>query len=241
MSNGFVKIDNSIVDNQSLSFDAKGVYMILVRYYSIPNFKINKTHIKSVTGLGEIRFNRAWKELKEKGLLIQKKKSVEGRFTYEYILKTTESKKATKLREEKPTAPVEEKQKHVDSDGNTPIKGQISLNDVLEDNQEESVAGIERVTKETGFNDVQAKELLKAARDNVTRILESYNYVMQQKGIKNIYAYTKWAVKNNKTLNVKSGPYEKPKDSFNDYEQRTYDYVKLEMALLYGEQYDLPV
>lgn len=220
MSNGFTKIDNSIIENENLSFDAKGIYMIISRYIGIPNFKINKSHIKSVTGLGLIRFNRAWKELKENGLLIQTKKSVNGRFEYTYS-----------LGKEKAIAPVEEKpkKKPVDSDGNAPIEGQIYIDEVIEP--------VDIVTKETGFNKSNAKELLKAASNNILKIIQAYKYALQQSNVKNLFKYTLWCIKNNicnKENRVKTS-------TFNDYEQRKYDYDKLEKALLYGEEYELPV
>ncbi|WP_035288744.1 hypothetical protein [Clostridium sp. KNHs214] len=224
MSNGFTKIDNSILEDQSISFDAKGIYAILSRYISIPGFKINKSHIKSVTGLGLIRFNRAWKELKEKGLLIQTKTSVNGRFEYTYS-----------LGKEKSTAPVEEKlnKKPVDSDGNAPIEGQIYIDEVIEPVDKD----VDIVTKETGFNKGNAMELLRAASNNILKIIQAYKYALQQSNVKNLFKYTLWCIKNNvchKENKVKTS-------TFNDYAQRKYDYDKLEKALLYGEEYELPV
>lgn len=222
MSNGFTKIDNSILEDQSISFEAKGIYAILSRYISIPGFKINKSHIKSVTGLGLIRFNRAWKELKEKGLLIQTKRSVNGRFEYTYS-----------LGKEKSTAPVEKpKKKPVDSDGNVPIEGQIHIDEV-----EPVTKDIDTVTKETGFDKSNAMELLKAASNNILKIIQAYKYALQQSNVKNLFKYTLWCIKNNichKENKMKTS-------TFNDYGQRKYNYDKLERALLYGEEYELPV
>lgn len=224
MSNGFTKIDNSIIENENLSFDAKGIYMVISRYISIPNFKINKSHIKSVTGLGLIRFNRAWKELKENGLLIQTKRSVNGKFEYTYS-----------LGKEKSTAPVENKpkEKPVDSDGNAPIEGQIYIDEVIEPVDKD----VDIVTKETGFDKSNARELLKAASNNILKIIQAYKYALQQSNVKNLFKYTLWCIKNNvchKENRVKTS-------TFNDYRQREYNYDKLERALLYGEEYELPV
>lgn len=227
MSNGFTKIDNSIIENENLSFDAKGIYMVISRYISIPNFKINKSHIKSVTGLGLIRFNRAWKELKEKGLLIQTKTSVNGRFEYAYSLG-----KAITPVEKVENIPEEEPQKPVDSNENKPLAGQIYIYEV-----ESETKDIDTVTKETGFNKTNAKELLKAASNNILKIIQAYKYALQQSNVKNLFKYTLWCIKNNicnKENKVKTS-------TFNDYEQRKYDYDKLEKALLYGEEYELPV
>ncbi|MCY6958896.1 hypothetical protein [Clostridium brassicae] len=242
MSNGFTKIDNEIIESESLSFEAKGVYMTLARFISIPNFKINKMHVKSVTGLGEIRFNRAWKELKENKILIQKKKSVNGKFQYEYTLKN-KSLESINPKIEKIAATVKE---HVDNDGNVPLKGQMSVDDVLQNKEEDMIVtheDVKKVVQETEFNDVQAKELLKVARNDVTKVIKAYKYTIHKKGIKNIYAYSRWIIKNNNVLSISSGPnINGPKvDSFNNYHQRIYDYEKLEMALLYGESYELPI
>lgn len=237
-SNGFTKIINSILDDKNISFDAKGVYMILVRYYSIPEFKINKTHIKSVTGLGEIRFSKAWKELKENNILIQDKKRVNGRFEYVYTLKSNEATA-------KVVAPVDKKKsklKHVDSNSDAPLDGQVHIDDVLEVEQQQEVPvkeDIEAVAEVTGIKPVEAAELLKVANNDVSKVIECYKYTAAQDNVRDSFSYTKWAIKNNKVLKYTVANV-KPKGSFNDYSQRTYDFYKLERALLYGEAYELP-
>ncbi|WP_373899257.1 hypothetical protein ACER0A_002315 [Haloimpatiens sp. FM7315] len=224
MCNGFTKIDNSIIESENLSFDAKGIYMVISRYISIPGFKINKSHIKSVTGLGPIRFNRAWKELKEKGLLIQVKKSINGKFVYEYSLKT-QGVKATPVEENKPT--------HIDSNGNAPIEGQIDIDEIIEPSIEKDVVTNETTTdetivsKETGFDTKQSKELLKIAGNNILKIIQAYKYTMQQNNVKNLFKYTLWCIKNN--IASKES---KPKSAFNDFSQRKYNFEELERRLL---------
>lgn len=88
MVNGFTKIENSILLNSSISLDAKGLFMVIKYYTSIPNFKLNREHIKTVSGLGEHAFRRVWKELKECGLLLENKSHNNGRIVYNYSIVT---------------------------------------------------------------------------------------------------------------------------------------------------------
>ncbi|EPY2273652.1 hypothetical protein ACXAUS_002520 [Clostridium sporogenes] len=221
-SKNFTQVDNRVLDDENISFEAKGVYTILVRQYSKPEFKLYKSHIQKLTGLGETRFNRAWKELKEKGILTQVKKRVKGKFVYEYILQTAENKEEVK----------EEPQKPVESEGNAPIEGQVYIDDVIEEFENDSV---EEVAKETEFNKLQSSELLKLAKNDINKIIQCHKYALRQNNVRNIFYYTKWCIKNNKTLNRISASNIKV-DKFNDYPQRDYNFTALESALL-GKEY----
>lgn len=227
-TNGFTKIDNSIIFDSSLSLEALGLYIKLSHFSNIDNFSIKRDYIKSISGYGETAFRRVWKELKDKGLLIETKENNKGRYKYSYILKA--NKNTTKVNDQ------EENKKHLDSDGNAPIDGQVYIDEVIEETENKD---IELIEQKTNFNKQQIKELLKVANNNIEKIIESYNYTIEQDKVKNVFSYTKWVIKNSKSFSkYKRQDYRK--DNFNNYQQRNYDFAKLERALLYGEEYELP-
>jgi hypothetical protein len=234
---GFTKIDNLIIFDRDLSLEALGLYVKVQHLASIDNFKIQRNYIKSISGYGETAFRRVWKELKEKGILLETKTTNKGRYEYSYTLKANHITA-------KVTALVEENIKHVDSDGNTPITGQVSLDDVLEVEKEEVPEELEEnikaILEATGLNKLQAEELLKESSNDLNKVIDCYKYATSQSDVKNTFNYTKWAIKNNKLFNTSTVVTERKKTNFTDYEQRVYDYDKLEKLLLYGEQYELP-
>lgn len=228
---GFSQIDNKLIFDLGLTGNAFLLYAKIQYHSNKKNFKLNREHIKAISGYGETAFRKAWKELKDKGILIQTKKRIKGKFVYEYILKFKVQSK--KQREEVvKNAPIKGKpQKPVDSDGNDPVEGQIYVGDVLEDKEEIGTENIAIVSQETRFNKKESQELLKAANNDVAKVIECHKYSLSQSNVKNIFNYTKWSIKNNKTLN--SVPASNVKvDKFNDYPQRDYNFASLEAALL---------
>lgn len=235
---GFTKISNSIIFDAALSLEALGLYIKLQHLSTIKDFSIKRDYVKSISGYGETAFRRVWKELKDKGVLIETKTRVKGRYEYVYTLKTNED-------DIKATAPVEKKKpKHIDSDGNAPLNGQINIDDVLEVKKElpKTNENVDIVSKATGFKDSESKELLQISGDDIAKVINGYRYAMSQEEVKNIFAYTKWVIRNNKSIfeHVKRNEYT-VKGTFNDFKQRKYDFKKLKNALLYGEPYELPV
>lgn len=225
---GFTKIDNSIIFDSNLSLEAIGLYVKLKYLSSIPDFKIKRDHIKSISGYGETAFRRVWKELKDKEILIENKLRVSGRYEFIFTLKNSEvSKKKSKNLIE------EELKKPKDSDGNTPLEGQLSIDDVLE---EISLDKIQLVTNETEFNEKQVKELLRVA--DVRTIINYFRYV-KSKGeeIKNIFSYTKKLIVDK--IDIVKHKATNKFSSFNNYQQREYtkeQFISMEWKLLgWGE------
>lgn len=89
VTKGFTKISNSVMLDYNLSIEALGLYVKIVYYNAIPNFKLNREFIKKLSGYGDTAFRRVWKELKDKGVINQIKTIESGRFGAEYILNTT--------------------------------------------------------------------------------------------------------------------------------------------------------
>lgn len=222
---GFSQISNKLIFDLDLSGNAFLLYAKIQHHASKKKFSLNRQHIKSISGYGETAFRKAWKELKDKGILIQTRKRVQGKFIYEYDLNFKVEPKKQKKKEVK-----KEQQKPVDSDGDVPIEGQMYIYDVLEDIEEDTSQNILIVSKETGFNEKESCKLLEVANNDVDKVLECYKYVLSQKDVKNIFSYTKWSIRNNKTLNNVFAS--NKVDIFNDFEQRNYDFKKLENLLI---------
>ena len=57
---------------------------------------------------------------------------------------------------------------------------------------------IEKVETETNFSKKESKELLKIAKGKLEKVFKAFRYMLQQKNIENKFAYTRWAIRNNK-------------------------------------------
>ena len=114
----------------------------------------------------------------------------------------------------------------VDSNGKTPIDGQIHYTELTEE---------ENKIIELGFTHKQAKSLLEVARDKVDKIVNAFNYATS-KGADNLYSYTLWAVNNISKIKNTFKPVEgndwQPKTKFDNFEPRQYDWDSLEKGLL---------
>ena len=84
----FVPISQVVAKDKEISLKAKGLYLLIQSYITIPNFKLYKSYLMSVCVEGQCSFDRAWNELKEKGYLKIYKiaKSDSKGFYYEYEL-----------------------------------------------------------------------------------------------------------------------------------------------------------
>lgn len=86
----FVMICHTVARDENLSFKAKGLYLLIESYLSIPDWTLYKDFLMSKSKEGRDAFNSAWKELKDKGYLKQTKtKSEEGKWIYVYDLLET--------------------------------------------------------------------------------------------------------------------------------------------------------
>ena len=87
----FVPISQVVAKDKEISLKAKGLYLLIQSYITIPNFKLYKSYLMSVCVEGQCSFDSAWNELKEKGYLKIYKiaKSDSKGFYYEYQLLDT--------------------------------------------------------------------------------------------------------------------------------------------------------
>lgn len=83
----FTQVSNDALRDKTLSLKAKGLYALIQSYITIPGFTLYKNTLKKECKEGEKAFEATWKELKDKGYLIQYKfKNRDGTFKYEYDL-----------------------------------------------------------------------------------------------------------------------------------------------------------
>ena len=87
----FVPIPQVIAKDKELSLKAKGLYLLIQSYITIPNFKLYKSYLMSVCIEGQCSFDSAWNELKNKGYLkiFKIAKADTKGFYYEYDLLDT--------------------------------------------------------------------------------------------------------------------------------------------------------
>ncbi len=247
MSNSnFTIISNDFLDRTDISLETMMVYIKIKRHIQKNNWEIKKEHIKKESGLGNKAFNRVWKELIDKELLISKCIRNSGKFNYIHTLniskETDKSNKESKLfaNENKEKNLIKEDQKikkdkkinvdsnvdSVDSNGQRPLDGQISVEEALKEVEKEE---INKIIQATGVTEQEAEEEL--------RITKS------KEGIKNIVQYTIGTINNKKRIEKElesQGSNRKQEINplkFNNFEGREYDYSRLEAMLLGYEKY----
>jgi hypothetical protein len=83
----FTQVSNDALRDKTLSLKAKGLYSLIQSYITMEDFTLYKNNLRKECLEGEKAFESTWKELKDKGYLLQYKlKSKEGHFYYEYDL-----------------------------------------------------------------------------------------------------------------------------------------------------------
>ena len=83
----FAMVSNEIIRDETISLKAKGLYALIQSYITIEDFTLYKGFLQSKCIEGERAFDGAWKELKEKGYLVQYKMREGAKsFYYEYEL-----------------------------------------------------------------------------------------------------------------------------------------------------------
>ncbi len=84
----FSQVSNNAVDDENLSIEAKGLYVIIQRwvtYYS--SQRLDKEFLRKKCGVGIDKFNRIWSELKSNGYIKQYRVcSGKNKFIYVYDL-----------------------------------------------------------------------------------------------------------------------------------------------------------
>lgn len=84
--NGYTVVQNTISRDRTISMKAKGLYLIIQSYITMPDKKWLKSDFMRMVPEGEKSFNSAWKELKLTGYLKTHVTSHGTDFSYEYEL-----------------------------------------------------------------------------------------------------------------------------------------------------------
>ena len=83
---GFTVVQNEITRDVNISLKAKGLYLVIQAYISMPDKKWTKEDFMRLAKEGKKAFDSAWKELKESGYLKVHIMSDNGRWRTEYEL-----------------------------------------------------------------------------------------------------------------------------------------------------------
>ena len=193
----FVPISQVVAKDKELSLKAKGLYLLIQSYITIPNFKLYKSYLMSVCVEGQCSFDSAWNELKEKGYLKIYKiaKSDAKGFYYEYeLLDAAEPdtpalivirKDGTIVDKEQenndnPIEIVEQPEETTDENGSSVIEHteKEKLQEELSENSIEELSGdykntLEKVNNQIGYNDaVELHKMLDSEySDNAIKML----------------------------------------------------------------------
>jgi hypothetical protein len=83
---GFTVVQNEITKDSTISLKAKGLYLVIQAYITMPDKKWTKDDFLNLTKEGRKAFDGAWKELKDTGYLKVHIMAVGGRWHTEYEL-----------------------------------------------------------------------------------------------------------------------------------------------------------
>lgn len=235
----FTMISNEFLDRTDISLDTMMVYIKIKRHIQKNNWEIKKEHVRKESGLGNKAFNRVWKELIDKELLISKCIRNSGKFNYTHTLNI--SKETYKFNKESKIFANENKEENlikkdnkikkdkkinVDSNGNEPLPNQVTVEEALEEVEKEE---INKIIQATGVTEQEAEEELRVTKS--------------KDGIKNIVQYTIATINNKKKIEkeLENQAANRKQEinplKFNNFEAREYDYSKLESMLLGHEEY----
>lgn len=170
----FVPISQVVAKDKELSLKAKGLYLLIQSYITIPNFKLYKSYLMSVCVEGQCSFDSAWNELKEKGYLKIYKiaKSDAKGFYYEYeLLDAAESDTPALIVIRKDGTIVDKEQENNDN----PIE-------IVEQPEETTGESVSSVIEHT-----EKKEIQEENSENSNK--ESYDYQTTVEKVNNQIGY----------------------------------------------------
>lgn len=170
----FVPISQVVAKDKEISLKAKGLYLLIQSYITIPNFKLYKSYLMSVCVEGQCSFDSAWNELKKKGYLKIYKiaKSDSKGFYYEYeLLDTAEPDTPALIVIRKDGTIVEKEQENNDNPTETVEQP--------EETTDESVSSV--------FEHTEKKENQEENSENSNK--ESYDYQTTVEKVNNQIGY----------------------------------------------------
>lgn len=157
----FTQISNYILQDDTVTLKAKGLYAMIEYYLSIPNFTLYKSFLLKKMKEGEATLKSSWKELKDKGYLIQYRIQTQNGFVYEYeLLDIPENKKSSPEGDFLPVG-----NQHME---NQPVESpQVENNTIINNKQENNNL------KNNNINNQSIKEI----SDNSDRLIDGNDYL----------------------------------------------------------------
>lgn len=178
----FVPIPQVIAKDKELSLKAKGLYLLIQSYITIPNFKLYKSYLMSACIEGQCSFDSAWNELKNKGYLkiFKIAKADTKGFYYEYDLLDTAEPDTPSLTVVRRDGTIAEKTQENNDISEETIEQteKEKLQEELSENSIEESSGdykntLEKVNNQIGYNDaVELHKMLDSEySDNAIKML----------------------------------------------------------------------
>ena len=166
----FTMVDNRVIENKNLSMKAKGLYLIIMHYVTIPNFTLNKRYLMSLSKEGERAFDSTWKELKDAGYLKQYRlKGEGGKWVYEYelLIEPIIENDIKEMQNKKPStsAKVESYNKNIK-------KNNFTNNSIPQNNKKDSYKKKENKVIHNKFNDGTNNNFANYSADELEKLLK---------------------------------------------------------------------
>lgn len=208
----FLKLAEYLITDKNINSNELRVYAYLINLFNKEkgcSYPSIETIAKDINLSDRTVKNCIAKLVKLKYMTIEKKKSVKGNYNtyknFKFIVPDKEEKKISrKIR--------------VDSNGNTPLDGQVSVEEGLKKAKSKELTLEEELAKETSAPIEEVKEAVEYAKDNNARDIKAY----VKKCLEN-----NWHKQTKRVESTRINPL-----NFNNFEAREYDYESLEAQLL---------
>ena len=166
----FVPIPQVIAKDKELSLKAKGLYLLIQSYITIPNFKLYKSYLMSMCVEGQCSFDSAWNELKNKGYLkiFKIAKADTKGFYYEYDLLDTAEPDTPSLTVVRRDGTIVEK---TQENNNTPEE----IIEHTEETTEENGSSVIEHTEKEKFQEEISENSIEESSNDYKNTLEKVN------------------------------------------------------------------
>lgn len=239
----FTQVSNTALRDKVLSLQAKGLYAIIQSYITIENFTLYKNHLRIESGLSENTFDKYWKELKDRGYLIQYKYYDSGskgaKYEYELLDIPTEETVEEVVKEdteEEFFTPQKLRSKNLRSKNLRPKKlGVYNNTDSSNTESNNTYDTTHSVSSSENIDYIETYTHLKLSNNMRKEVLkwdmirlEVAVVIFNAEGGK-YFSLLKKIYNDDGNFAKKKQPKVRP---FNDFPQREYDYDSLERKLL---------
>lgn len=235
----FTMVCNTVIEDKSLSMKAKGLYLIIKHYITLPNFILNKGYLMSLSKEGERAFDSTWKELKDAGYLKQYRlKGNGGKWVYEYELlnlpQTEEAKEIKQNKKPSTSAKVNgynDKVKSSKSSNKSICKSTPNYTPIPKESiQENNTSEVVQMLKEKGFKNINEKQANETFTDisKLRKCIERVGNIKQYKYLHTTYTDFKEASAKPKDIPTVKTRYHNINESFSKYSPEQLEKILLE-------------